>query len=61
MFVVELTNKGADHVLKCLLTYIAKVEVEVEEWLRGWYSINKIPNNSRAKNRLATSRNPIEP
>jgi hypothetical protein len=34
MFVVKLTDEGADHTLKCLLAGIIEVEVKVEERLR---------------------------
>ena len=60
MVIVELTNKAAEHAVKCLLFYIGKVEVKVEERRRGWYTI-KILNNGGAKNCLATSRNAVKP
>ena len=58
--VIELTNKAAEHAVKCLLFSIVKVEVEVENGRRRRYTI-KILNNSGAKNCLATSRNAVKP
>jgi hypothetical protein len=60
MFIVELTNKGAEHAVKCLLVYISKVKVEVEDRRRRWCTIKSL-NSGRAKNRLAASRDPIKP
>jgi hypothetical protein len=58
--IVKLTNEGTNHVFKLLLICIVKVEVEIEESLAGKGPL-KVFNDCRAENRLATSRNAIEP
>ena len=60
MLVVELTNEGAEHAVKCLLACIDEVEVEVDERLTRKGPL-EIFNDSGAENRLATSRNAVEP
>lgn len=54
--IVKLTKERPNHALKCLLSFIVEVEVEIEERLTRRDS-PKIFNDCGAKNRFAASRN----